>query len=120
MPQKPEFSHSYKIDNLHILLWLLKDLSWLMSWKLLGIFMILPTFCAAIFITQKTRKEAQDFFHNLAMTFWIVANSAWMLCEFFDFEEMKIFAAIPFFIGLALICFYWLGAIFLRNNHTKF
>ena len=39
-----------KFENFHILLWLLKDMSWLILWRALGIFMIIPTFGFAIYI----------------------------------------------------------------------
>lgn len=32
-----------KMENLHIIFWLLKDMSWAMGWKIVGICMIAPT-----------------------------------------------------------------------------
>ncbi len=32
-----------KIENLHIVFWLIKDMAWAMLWKPLGVFMIVPT-----------------------------------------------------------------------------
>lgn len=97
-----------KFENLHILLWLLKDTSWLLGWKSLGMFMIFPTLSFACFITYQLRNEESDFFHNLATIFWIIANSFWMITEFAGVEEQyKIYAIIPFLIGLSLILFYY-------------
>ena len=31
-----------KMENMHIIFWLFKDISWCMVWKVLGIAMILP------------------------------------------------------------------------------
>ena len=39
-----------KIENLHIVFWLIKDLSWAMLWRPLGLIMIIPTIGAALLI----------------------------------------------------------------------
>ena len=39
-----------KMENLHIIFWLIKDLSWCMVWKVLGVAMIAPTMIIAIII----------------------------------------------------------------------
>ena len=46
-------------------------------------FMILPTLSLAIYITWKNRAERAELFHNLAVCFWISANSIWMYGEFY-------------------------------------
>lgn len=102
-----------KFENFHILLWLLKDLSWLMTWRSLGIFMIIPTLGFAIFITWKEKESTSDLLHNLAVIFWIMANSFWMITEFFGLEaQLKIFALIPFSIGLLFILTYYSTLLF--------
>jgi presenilin-like A22 family membrane protease len=105
-----------KLENFHILLWLLKDMSWLMMWRGLGIFMIIPTIGFAILITYKSRQNKSDLFHNLAIICWIIANSFWMLTEFFDLANYRFYAAIPFSIGLAIILFYYLKNYFFKQN----
>lgn len=98
-----------RIENLHILLWLLKDLSWAMMWKPIGIIMLVPTLSVAILITWQTRHLKAELFHNLAVTFWICANGYWMLIEFFGYdEELRIYTAIPFGIGFFFITIYYL------------
>jgi len=105
-----------KLENFHILLWLLKDLSWMITWRTLGMFMIIPTISLAIFITWKERQKESELFHNLAIIFWIIANSFWMITEFFKLEEqLKFFIAIPFSIGLLFIATYYLRALFKTN-----
>jgi len=37
-----------KLENLHIVFWLFKDISWCMIWRELGILMIIPTLSVAI------------------------------------------------------------------------
>jgi hypothetical protein len=54
--------------------------------------------------------------HNLAITFWISANSYWMISEFLQFDTIplisgltfKHLALVPFGIGLILLIFYYL------------
>ena len=104
-----------KLENFHILLWLLKDISWLMNYRILGIFIIFPAIGFAILIAYRSRKNFFQFSHNLAIIFWITANSFWMILEFCGYEEYKIFAVIPFLIGLGIIATYYLQALLRRS-----
>ena len=98
-----------KIENLHILFWLLKDLSWAMLWKPLGLIMIVPTMAAALLITWQTRNIKSEFLHNLAVIFWISANGYWMLVEFFSSnDKLRFYTIIPFSLGLLIILYYYL------------
>ncbi len=102
-----------KYENLHIILWLFKDLSWMMSWRAFGVFMIIPTLGFAIYITYKMRHIKSELFHNLAIIFWIVANSIWMVAEFFALEDsFKIYSVIFFALGIATILCYYSGRFF--------
>lgn len=93
------------IENLHIIFWLLKDTSWMMEWKILGICMIAPTLFIAFFITYITRKSLEIWL-NIAVVFWISANSYWMCAEFFHIGE-KNMAAIPFGLGFLAVGIYY-------------
>ena len=115
---KPEYiipARYRRMENMHIVFWLLKDISWCMIWKVLGIAMILPTLSIAIIIAWRTRNIAAELAHNLAIAFWISANSLWMISEFFGFDTMVIWngftgkhlALIPFIIGLSLLLYYY-------------
>ena len=98
-----------KIENLHIVFWLIKDLSWAMLWKPLGIAMFFPTFIISILITFQTRHIKSELFHNLAVTFWIFTNGYWMYVEFIGRDEdLRVYTAIPFCIGLFFIAWYYL------------
>jgi hypothetical protein len=99
------FKNPRVTDNFHILFWLIKDTSWVMEYKILGVSMIIPTADIAIFICYKTLRMP-DFFVNLAVLFWITANSFWMCAEFFDFIEYKNFTAIPFALGFVSFSIY--------------
>ena len=101
-----------KIENLHIVFWLIKDLSWAMLWKPLGLLMIAPTMGAAILITWQTRHIRSELLHNLAVDCWIAANAYWMIVEFTGLpEHLRYYAAIPFGIGLSFIAIYYLGVL---------
>lgn len=105
-----------KMENLHILFWLLKDISWCMTWKVLGIAMIIPTLAIAILISWRTRHMVSELAHNLAIVVWITANSYWMISEFFHFDEKifyagityKYLAVIPFVTGIVILAWYYL------------
>lgn len=92
-------------ENIHILFWLIKDLSWVMIWKPLGISMIIPTVGFAIWFCIKTINDI-EFYVYLATLFWILANALWMLLEFFQKEEYKYLSAILFICGLLSVLFY--------------
>lgn len=103
-----------KIENLHILLWLLKDACWALNLRIPGLIMIIPTITVALLITWQTRQLKSELFHNLAVDFWIIANCTWMIGEFFGWDEeinggpgLRQFALIPFGIGLAIILYYY-------------
>jgi hypothetical protein len=105
-----------RMENMHILFWLLKDISWCMIWKELGLAMIFPTLIIAIIISWRTRSVRSELAHNLAVTFWIAANSYWMISEFWGFDEVHVWngfegkhiAVIPFAIGILFLLNYYL------------
>ena len=95
------------IDNMHVLLWLIKDTCWLLEWRALGTFMIAPTIAVAVMLAFRSRGD-RLFWINLAICFWITANSYWMLSEFFEFEQLKNYAGIPFACGFVAVATYYL------------
>ena len=105
-----------KMENLHILFWLFKDISWCMLWQPLGIAMVCPTLIIAIIITIRTRQLVSEVCHNLAIVFWITANSYWMISEFFEFDTLPVYgditykyvAIIPFATGILILAYYYL------------
>jgi hypothetical protein len=113
-----------RLENLHIVFWLFKDISWCMMWKELGIIMVIPTLSVAIYISYRTRKIKSELAHNLAVAFWISANSYWMISEFFGFDQTPIWngyegkhlAMIPFLIGVFILAWYYL---FQRSKEIK-
>jgi hypothetical protein len=105
-----------RMENMHIIFWLLKDVSWCLIWKVLGIAMIFPTLLISIMIAYRTKNIKSELAHNLAISFWISANSYWMIAEFFHFDEYviwngitaKYMATIPFSIGILILLYYYL------------
>ncbi len=114
-----------KMENLHIVFWLFKDISWCMIWRPLGIAMIFPTLIISIVIAYRTRQYMSELCHNVAISFWITANAYWMLSEFFKIDTdivygditYKHLAIIPFAIGILLLGFYYL--IWKPKHHNE-
>jgi len=100
-----------RLENLHIVFWLIKDVCWAMLWRPLGLVMIVPTVGAALLITWQTRHIKAELLHNLAVCFWIIANAYWMITEFFsDDDSLRYYTVIPFSLGLLVIAYYYIGA----------
>lgn len=98
-----------KLENLHILFWLVKDICWCLILKPLGIAMIFPTLIIAIYIAWRTRHIMAELTHNIAITLWISANSMWMIAEFLEVDEqVKPYCLIPFCLGLVVLFYYYL------------
>ena len=105
-----------RMENLHIVFWLFKDISWCLVWRPLGIMMIIPTLVISIVIAWRTRNYVSELCHNLAISVWIFANSYWMISEFFGFDEnivtgnitFKHLAMVPFTIGVLILMYYYL------------
>lgn len=89
-------------ENFHILLWLLKDLCWIMDFKVLGMIMIVPTVAMAVWIAWSSRTDRVELLHSLAVVFWIMANGTWMIGEFFYDDGTRPIAA--GFFGAGLLC----------------
>lgn len=113
-----------KMENLHIVFWLFKDVAWCLGLKWLGTVMIIPTLIISIVIAYRTRKYISELCHNMAITVWISANSYWMISEFFGFDHKVIWgeytykhlAIIPFTMGILILSYYYL---IWKPLHTK-
>lgn len=116
-----------KMENLHIVFWIFKDISWCMVWRPLGICMILPTLLISVFIAWRTRKLMSELCHNVAVCVWIAANSYWMIAEFLGFDEKIIYGSItyrhltliPFGIGVLALAYYYLYWKPLHKNRPE-
>ena len=64
--------------------------------------MMVPTLFLAAYLVYKTWGIV-DVFINTAILFWIMANSFWMMMEFFNDNQYKYFASIPFGLGFIFV-----------------
>lgn len=95
-------------ENLHILLWLIKDTCWIADFKIGRMIMIIPTFLAAVHIAWMTRNRPPELFHNLAVCCWITANGVWMTGEFYYEDGTRPYAITLFSLGLLILAVYYL------------
>lgn len=113
-----------RLENQHILFWLVKDVSWCLVWRPLGLLMILPTLGIAVVIYWRTRHLPTERAHNLAILCWITANSYWMLSEFLHFDALPVLGAItgkqlallPFSAGLLVLLLHYGRALLWRGK----
>jgi hypothetical protein len=103
-------------DNLHIVFWLIKDMSWCMMSKTLGATMILPTIVVAIIILYRSRAHLSSFIHNLAVLIWISANSLWMFGEMYCQDCTKPYALGLFILGLVLLFIFYIYILFQKKG----
>lgn len=110
-----------RLENLHILFWLVKDLCWCLVFRGLGIAMVIPTFSIAVYIAVKSfTKSISDFVHNMAVLCWITANSIWMITEFYKMEDNffdtglkgKYVATFFFATGIIIPLFYYVHRLY--------
>lgn len=102
-----------KLENLHIVFWLIKDTCWMMEFKWLGTLMIIPALLMAFYLVLHTRRTL-DVYINAAILCWITANSYWMFVEFFFQNQYKQFALIPFGLG-----FIFVGMYFFKHKQSQ-
>jgi len=107
-----------KYESLHIVFWLIKDSCWMLELKWLGIIMVIPTLIIAAIIVYITLKTT-DVFLNLAILFWICANSFWMYIEFFTTGERKLWASIPFSLGFIFVAIYYYKTLISNTSPNK-
>jgi hypothetical protein len=98
-----------RIQNFHIVMWLLKDTCWVLNYKWTSLFMIFPTLSAAFYITYRLRQGRADLFHNLAICCWILGNSTWMVGDFLLKDQLRPQAATFFVVGMLLAIYYYVS-----------
>ncbi len=103
-----KFKNIRSYENLHILMWLMKDTCWVLLLKVPAMIMIVPTMLVAIHITWLRKHIISDLFHNLAVCFWISANSIWMVGELYFDDGLRSTATVLFVGGLVTVFTYYL------------
>lgn len=104
-----------ELQNLHLFLWLLKDTFWILNFKYLALFLILPTISLAVYFTWLQRRSNVDLLHNLALTFWITGNSSWIVGDFFFNDQSRAVSSLFFIIGIIILLYYYFKKIFSIN-----
>jgi hypothetical protein len=101
------YNNIRKIENLHIIFWLVKDFGWVQDIHLLGMIMVFPTLIIALWLTWQMRADLAECAHNVAVCCWITANSIWMAGEFFFEDGTRPVATIFFSLGIAVLVTYY-------------
>jgi hypothetical protein len=97
-----------RTENIHIVLWLIKDICWVLNFRIGGMIMIVPTLLVAMYITWKGRNYRSELFHNIAVCLWISANINWMIGEFYYDDTTRPLSIVFFALGLAFIFYYYI------------
>jgi len=79
-----------------------------MSFRVLGMCMIVPTLFVALDLAYRSRKNKSDLFHNIAVCLWISANATWMTGEFFFHDTLRPYATVFFVLGLLVVAYYYI------------
>jgi hypothetical protein len=106
-------------ENLHILFWLLKDLCWVMDARVAGLLLVIPAVLVAVWICWRSRAERSEFVHALAVVLWILANSTWMIGEFFLAGGTRPYAIFLFVAGLSVLAFHHLPSFLRAPRHRS-
>lgn len=102
-------------ENIHIVFWLIKDTCWMLELKWLGALAMIPTLFVAIYIIFKTY-HTKEVYINAAIFFWILANSFWMMMEFFNGDRYKYYASIPFALGFLFVSIFYYRILILKKE----
>jgi hypothetical protein len=113
---KEDIQKIRKQENLHILLWLIKDTCWVTGFKIGGMVLILPTLIVAIAITWRWRHLRAELFHNTAVCFWLGANITWMIGEFYFDDTTRPIAIVFFAFGLFAIAYYHISNLITKSQ----
>jgi hypothetical protein len=103
-------------ENLHILLWLVKDSCWMLELKVIGSIAFFPTIIMATYICVRSYPKKLDFAANLAVASWIMANASWMFYDFYQWPLKPL--ALGFFILGLLIISYYVWQVFILKKTT--
>ena len=103
----PNLDKMRALENIHIALWLLKDLSWCSDWHVLGMLAAIPTIILSIRLCWLGRHSPAELAHTAAVSLWICANITWMIGEFYYQDMTRPFAKIFFFAGAAILVVYY-------------
>jgi hypothetical protein len=104
------------LETVHIPLWLIKDVCWLMTYRVLGVIVAVPTIVVAVVMAIITRKDKEKFLPNVSIAFWILANANWMFAEFFEIENIRFYSLFPFLLGILVFIAFLVQKVRRRNK----
>ena len=78
--------------------------------------MIVPTVFMALYITWISRNNISELLHNIAVCCWIIANSIWMVGEFYLDDTTRPYSITFFILGLISVFIYY---TFARKFHLQ-
>jgi hypothetical protein len=105
-----------KLEKLLIFVWLIQEMTWLYMWRDAGLLLITLSTIIGIALCWKSRKFKNELFFNLALTTWAIANSTWMLYEFF--ESLSIMKTCTFALFVTSFILFVIGFKNL-DSHSK-
>lgn len=105
-------------ENLHIILWLLKDMLWSMKCNM-AILLVAPAVAVSIRILYIYRDDNDAWYHNYAVCAWITANSVWMISDLLGKEEeFHPYVISLFAVGIITLLYYYLVEKTIKNDKT--
>jgi hypothetical protein len=106
-----------QLENLHVALWLLKDVSWCSDWHWLSLAAAIPTMALAARLCWLSRHSVTELAHNGAVCLWICANITWMIGEFYYQDMTRPLAKVFFFSGVAVLGAYYAWRLTQRGEN---
>jgi hypothetical protein len=94
-----------KIERLHVPLWLVKDMFWMLGYGELSLLFAAPTIIISILLIMV--KRGSERYVELMMGFWLTANTFWMAHELFK-TNTKGIALVMFMYGIIIFPMYLL------------
>ena len=72
------------VENVHIYLWILKDLSWAQDWYYPSLIFggLALVWCVVLFLEAIRLRSMYEVYMNVGVTLWLVANFTWMAGKF--------------------------------------
>lgn len=95
-----------KFDGIHLLLWLIKDTLWVMGFKYATLLMIIPTVSYTCYLLYKNRENRSFFILYIAILFWLLGNSAWIVNDFFLQNKYNTVCYVFFILGILTTFFH--------------
>ncbi|MBL7714123.1 MAG: hypothetical protein JNL01_01570 [Bdellovibrionales bacterium] len=90
------------LDTVNSLSWFLMDGFWMLGVPKLGYFFILPTIVTGFLLLLVEKRPAITLI-NVAIFFWILMNTFWMLSETLQNPTLLLVARISFGLGVSAI-----------------